>query len=164
MKSSFLTKKTIRYKHSQGETIQQDIMTLCQTNSDEVFLFLHRNVLFNRFPQKSLHTHQSLFKAAFLLLDCLPTASTSGKGAIRGSFVDEDGATVFELDAVRFSFLRAELLDPLPVAGVCSSVSAWNRGFVKIQRGWLDLPEQVHRPLHPHKSQNRHSPLPIWGS
>ena len=139
-------------------------MTLCQTNSDEVFLSLHRNVLFNRFPQKSLHTHQSLFKAAFLLLDCLPTTSTSGKGAIRGSFVDEDGAAVFELDAVRFSFLRAELLDPLPVAGVCSSVSAWNCGFGKIQRGWLDLPEQVHRLLHLHKSQSRHSPLPILGS
>ena len=137
---------------------------LRQTKSDEVFLFLHRNVWFNRFLQKSLHTHQSLFKAAFLLLDCLPTASTSGKGAIRGNLVDEDGAAVFELDAVRFSFLRAELLDPLTVAGVCSSVGAWNHDFVNIQRGWLVLPEQVYCPLHPHKSQNRHSPLPIWGS
>ena len=137
---------------------------LRQTKSDEVFLFLNEKVLFKRFLQNSPHTHQSLFKAAFLLLDCLPTASTSGKGAIRGNLVDEDGAAVFELDAVRFSFLRAELLDPLPVAGVCSSVSAWNRGFVKIQRGWLDLPEQVHCPLHLHKSQSRHSPLPILGS
>ena len=137
---------------------------LRQTKSDEVFLFLNKRVLFKRFLQKSPHTHQSLFKAAFLLLDCLPTASTSGKGAIRGSFVDEDGAAVFELDAVRFSFLRAELLDPLLVAGVCSSVSAWNRGFVKIQRGRLDLPEQVHCPLHLRKFQNRHSPLPILGS
>ena len=150
------------------QTFKERLFTriLSQTKSDEVFLFLNKKVLFKRFLQKSPapHTHQSLFRAAFLLLDCLPTASTSGKGAIRGSFVDEDGATVFELDAVRFSFLRDELLDPLPVAGVCSSVSAWNRGFVKIQRGWLDLPEQVHRPLHLHKSQSRHSPLPILGS
>ena len=78
----------------------------------------------------------SLFSAAFLLLGCLPTASASGKAAIRGNFVVDaspaasltfDDVLVsasslqVEAEAATFSFLRSVVLDPLPVAGVCSS-------------------------------------------
>ena len=81
----------------------------------------------------------SLFSAAFLLLGCLPTASASGKAAIRGNFVvdaspaaslafADDLVSVsslhVEAEVATFSFLRADVLDLLPVAGVCSSNGA----------------------------------------
>ena len=89
---------------------------------------------------KNFTSFQSLFSAAFLLLGCLPTASVSGKEAIRGNFVaevspapsfafDDDLVSAsslhFEAEVATFSFLRADVLDPLPVAGVCSSTCAF---------------------------------------
>ena len=78
---------------------------------------------------------QSLFSAAFLLLGGLPTESASGKAAIRGGFLVEPAASlVFDVDpgsvsldadAAKFSFLRADVLEALPVAGVCSSCCTW---------------------------------------
>ena len=134
--------RTSLWKHSCQTNLNNstnEVLLLCFAEQAEQWLLSSRDWEWDYVLLNFTRFH-SLFSAAFLLLGCLPTASASGKAAIRGNFVvdaspaaslafDDDlisaSSLHVEAEVATFSFLRADVLDPLPVAGVCSSNGAF---------------------------------------